>query len=336
MSETPQVSVVIATFNRPVLALRLLSQLAAQDYPSSSLEVIVVDDGSEGDCAQRLRAAPMPCRFEVIAQENRGPALARHRGILAARGEVVVLLDDDMQVTPTFISAHVRHHRAGSRRVVLGRMKPDPDVDMPLYERYHADVLARFVEGARSGQIRLRGTHLCTGNVSFRRDDYVAVGGFDATFGQSEDAEFGVRLEKAGCEFVFGDEAVSLNGSDHTDVNRWLARSFRYGIYDLRMAHKHRDVAWTNPWRFIYLVSPVSRLFLLTLSLIPTVGRWAARLALAVSLAVDRVGARRLALMGTTFAYGLLYFSGVRAESGSARAVLGELRDYRAARPSDS
>lgn len=336
MSETPQVSVVVATFNRPDRALRLLSQLAGQDYPSSSLEVVVVDDGSAGDCAARLRAAPMPCRFEVIAQDNQGPARARHRGILAARGEIVVLLDDDMQVAPTFVAAHVRYHRAGARRVVLGRMRPDPGVDMPLYERYHADLLARFVEGVRSAQVRLRGTHLCTGNVSFRREDYLAIGGFDATFGQSEDAELGVRLEKSGCELVFGDDADTLNGSDHTDINRWLARSFRYGIYDLRMARKHRDAAWTSPWRFIDLVSPLSRLFLITFSLIPGLGRVAARLVLAVSFAVDRFGAKRLALMGTTFAYGLLYFSGVRTESGSARAALRELREYRAARPAAS
>ena len=43
-----------------------------------------------------------------------------------------------------------------------------------------------------------------------------------------------------------------------------------------------------------------------------------------------------LALMGTTFAYGLLYFSGVRTESGSARAALRGLRDYRAARSAAS
>jgi len=336
MSEPLQVSVVIATFNRPQLALRLLGQLAAQKHPQSSLEVIVVDDGSAEDCARRLKAATLPCRFEVIAQENQGPARARHRGILAARGEIIVLLDDDMQVSPAFVAAHVRYHQPGTRRVVLGRMRPDPGVEMPLYERYHADVLARFVEGVRSGQVRLRGTHLCTGNVSCRRDDYLAVGGFDATFGQSEDAELGVRLEKSGCELVFGDEADALNGSDHTDLNRWLQRSYRYGIYDLRMARKHRDAAWAHPWRFIFLVSPLSRLFLVTLSLVPSLGRAAARLVLAVSFLVERAGAMRLALMGTTFAYGLLYFSGVRAESGSVKAALEELREYRAARPAVS
>jgi glycosyltransferase involved in cell wall biosynthesis len=336
MSEALPASVVIATYNRPERALRLLGQLAGQDHPHSALEVIVVDDGSSGDGVERLRTAAMPCRIEVIAQENQGPARARHRGILAARGDVVVLLDDDMQVPPTFVSAHVRYHQPGTRRVVLGRMKPDPDVDMPLYERYHADVLARFVEAVRSGQVRLRGTHLCTGNVSFRRADYLAVGGFDASFGQSEDAELGVRLEKAGCEIVFGDDAAALNGSDHTDLGRWLRRSFRYGMYDLKMSRKHRDAAWTSPWRFIDLVSPLSRLFLLTFSQVPLVGRLAARFVLVVSFLVDRAGAGRLALMGATFAYGLLYFSGVRAEAGSVRAALQGLRDYRAARPAAS
>jgi glycosyltransferase involved in cell wall biosynthesis len=332
MSLSPRVSVVIATYNRPQTAARLLAQLAAQDYPASALEVIVVDDGSSGDCAERLRATAMPCRFELIAQQNQGPARARHRGILAASGEIVVLLDDDMQVSPAFVAAHVRQHLGGPRRVVLGRLQPDPGVAMPLYERYHADVLLRFVEAVRAGRLRLRGTHVCTGNLSFRRDDYLAVGGFDATFGQSEDAELGVRLEKAGCELVFGDEAYALNGSDHTDLGRWLRRSFRYGIFDMRMARKHRDAAWTHPWRYIFLVSPLSRLFLLTLTLVPPVGRASARAVLAISFAVERLGGSRLSLMGATLAYGLLYFSGVTTETGSAGAALGELRRYYAER----
>ena len=42
-----RVSVVVATWNRPLLVTRLVAQLEAQDFPAGDYEIVVVDDGSE-------------------------------------------------------------------------------------------------------------------------------------------------------------------------------------------------------------------------------------------------------------------------------------------------
>jgi len=333
---TPRLSVVCATYNRPDLAIRLLGFLGAQSLRPDEVEIIVVDDGSAGDAASRIQKVAMPFPFRVLTQRNSGPAVARHRGIEDARGEIIVLLDDDMQMGPDFLAAHRACHEPGTRRVVLGHIQPDPGLAMPLFERYHAAMILRFIAEARSGRLRLRGTQLCTGNVSFRRADYLAVGGFDSELGQSEDAELGVRLEKAGVELVFGDAAVTLHASVHSSLPAWIRRSFRYGIFDLRIARKHRDASWTHPWRYLFLVHPLSRSLLLTVPLFPALGRAAGRAVMGVAMLVDRLGLERLAISGTTLAYGLLYFSGVRTECGSLRGALRELRIHLADRRRES
>ena len=123
-----ELSVVIATYNRRPLLERLLGQLAAQSVEPSRYEVIVVDDGSREPVAAWLRPASFPSAVRVLTQANAGAAAARHAGILAAGGALLVLLDDDMQVPAQFLAEHLAAHPPLSHRAVLGRIKADPSI----------------------------------------------------------------------------------------------------------------------------------------------------------------------------------------------------------------
>ncbi len=324
----PFVSLVAATYNRPELVEALLSRLVEQSLPVSEFEAIVVDDGSQPPVAERLRALRLPFALQVFAQANAGPAAARDRGIRAARGEFVVVVDDDMQLAPDFLAEHLRLHRQG-RRVVLGQIRPAPTLaEMPLFERFHAEMLARFAARVRAGTQRVRGTDVCTGNVSFPRADYLAVGGFDRAFDRSEDAELGLRLEQAGLELVFSEAAYTVHGSDHVRLDVWLRRAYRYGRNDLRISRKHARLAHASPWRFLFEMHLLARPLLVSCILAPALGGLVARLGMAVSQAVDRLGLRGLAISGATVVYGMQYFRGLRDEAGSLDAVRVDLRRY--------
>jgi glycosyltransferase involved in cell wall biosynthesis len=92
------VAVVIPTFNRADLLARALDSVARQTQPAT--EIIVVDDGSTDDTAERLRA-PDYAHIRVISHgERRGAAAARNSGIRAARGEFIAFLDSDDEWTP--------------------------------------------------------------------------------------------------------------------------------------------------------------------------------------------------------------------------------------------
>ena len=237
-----QCSVVIATFNRPELLQRLLDDLALQ-RSQRLLEIIVVDDGSEVDVRPLLAGRATRFPLLTLRQENAGPATARHAGILRASGEVVLLLDDDMSVGDDFVESHLAEHDAGAT-VVMGLIRPAPHLEqMPIFEKFHADQLDRFVRARREGRARVTGTSLCTGNVSFRRSAYLECGGFDPSLKRSEDRELGIRLEKAGARLTFSERAASVHRSDHDSLEVWLRRAFLYGVVLAARFHSDSDYA---------------------------------------------------------------------------------------------
>lgn len=85
------VSVVIATCNRRLLAREAVRSALAQTFPAA--QIIVVSDGSTDDTARAIREE-FPT-VQVIEQPNLGRSVARNTGIAAATGEWVAFLDDD-------------------------------------------------------------------------------------------------------------------------------------------------------------------------------------------------------------------------------------------------
>ncbi len=318
VASPPRLSVVLATYNRLPLLVRLLEQLAEQTLPTDAYEVVVVDDGSTEPVAPSLAKLKLPYALRVETQPNAGAAAARHRGVLAARGELLVITDDDMQVGNDFLAEHLAAHPPGARRAVLGHIRPDPSIaGMPFFERWYAYRLNSLAARAAAGTLVLRGNHLYTGNVSLRRADYLAVGGFDPALKRSEDAELGLKLERDGVELAFSAAAYTLHGSDHTSQEVWLRRAFLYGVYDSRIHHKHPDLTHADPWRFLFQLNPLASPLLALSIAAPVLSRPVSGVAMATVRGADRLGLERLAFAGSAVVYTMEYFRGVREEAGS-------------------
>ena len=325
----PRLSVVVATYNRVDLIQRLLAQFARQTLAPAEFEVVVVDDGSREPVAPHLEKLTLPYALRVETQANAGAAAARHRGVLAARGDIVLITDDDMQVAEDFLALHLSRHPVGSRNVVIGGIRPDPSIsDMPLFERWYAWLNNRIAASLSGPKRRAHGWQLFTGNVSFRREDYVAAGGFDKSLGQSEDIELGVRLEKAGCRFEFAAQAHVLHGSDHTSYEKWLKRAHRYGVFDSRVAGKHPDVPQVDPWRFLFEMNPLARPLLAAAVLAPEASRPVTEAVMGAARRADAAGYTKLAFMGTSVTYAMEYLRGARAEAGSLSQALKHVGRY--------
>lgn len=324
-----ELSVVIATYNRGDLLRRTLINLADQTIDASRYEVIVVDDGSQPPAADALQGLKVSYSLQLVRQKQSGPAAARDRGIGRARGSVLLLIDDDMEVPRDLLEAHLAGHSNGAR-VVLGRIdSPNTADNLPLFERFHLHQIKQYGNAIAAGHIEARGVHLCTGNVSLRREDYHQIGGFDHRLERSEDRDLGLRLERLGAQLRFAPNAVTIHHTDHTDLDAWLGRAYRYGLWDSVIGRKHPDLEIANPWRFWYRVSPASRPFLLAAGVWPEhVGKlWKPLMRLAEQ--VDEAGQERLAMAATTLVYGLAYFAGMREAAGSRRQWLADWRHYR-------
>jgi serine acetyltransferase/GT2 family glycosyltransferase len=329
MSQDLRLSVVVATYNRVPSLQRLLDQLGKQTLTPKSFEVVVVDDGSAEPVPPQLDASRWPFSLTAVRQPNGGAAAARHRGVLEAKGEILVIIDDDMQVPEDFLSQHLSMHEAGRRTVVLGRIRSDPALsEMPVFERWHAHMLDLMAEEFRAGTQRPLGNHLYTGNVSMPREDYLAVGGFDSSLKNYEDAELGLRLEKRGLDFKFSENAYVLHGSDHTSLEKWRRRASHYGVCEWRVAEKHPDVPHANPFRFLFMVHPLSRPLLAGSAVAPGIFKGLADLAMRAVMLADSKGQHKLAIWGSNLVYGMDYFRGLRSEIGPLWATLSHFGNY--------
>jgi glycosyltransferase involved in cell wall biosynthesis len=111
MSTSPQLSVIIPTYNRATLLPRTIESVLQQTY--SDYEIVVVDDGSrdrtEERLAELLKEKPaVEERIRYFFQRNQGKSVALNRGLLEARGEWIAFLDSDDLWLPTKIEEQFR------------------------------------------------------------------------------------------------------------------------------------------------------------------------------------------------------------------------------------
>lgn len=125
MSMVKSLSVVIPMFNEEDNVLPLLSRVhEALDVYEGPWELIVVDDGSQDRTAERLREAIEHYGHHVrllSLARNQGQTAAMQTGIDAARGELIVTLDGDLQNDPADIPRMVRELEERHLDLLCGR-----------------------------------------------------------------------------------------------------------------------------------------------------------------------------------------------------------------------
>src|SRR6266436_4803621 len=89
----PLVSVVIDTHNYGRFIEECIDSVLSQDFPADQMEVVVVDDGSTDDTAERIKK--YGSRIRYFYKSNGGQASAFNLGFAKARGEIIALLDAD-------------------------------------------------------------------------------------------------------------------------------------------------------------------------------------------------------------------------------------------------
>lgn len=189
-----RVSVLIPTYNRAALLAQALEACRLQTRPAD--EVIVIDDGSTDATAEVLAGWTAPGRM-VIRQVNGGKAAALNRGLAVARGDAVLMLDDDDLLPPGALARHVAALNASpAAGFSYGRYARFTGEGTPAAAPTDIEPIDR--RDPRRLHLRLI-DHDFLPNPAWmvRRSAVAQVGGYDDTLARSQDFDMILRLARA-------------------------------------------------------------------------------------------------------------------------------------------
>lgn len=181
------VSVVIPTYERPAFLEGAIETAIGQSY--DSLDIVVVDDGSSTDYAERT-AEEYRKRVQCVSHtENRGLSAARNTGIEAASGDYVAFLDDDDRWHRTKIERQVnaleRDPSAGIATCLVVSITPEGGIIRCEPGRPSGDLadraLVRNVVGTPS-------------RILVRQKCFDDIGSFDESLSTKQDWDLYLRV----------------------------------------------------------------------------------------------------------------------------------------------
>lgn len=165
-------SVVVPFLNEARWLPGTLAALRQQTLPASEYELLFVDNGSTDGSADLVRACP---GTRLLQEARRDPYLARNRGIEAARGEYVVLLDADCPPEPDWLAALSASVERTPADILIGALLAPAGASLAMrtYEAYYNAKLNWLVAHQRTRQYFGH-----AGNMAIRRAVFEACGLF--------------------------------------------------------------------------------------------------------------------------------------------------------------
>lgn len=227
-------SVIIPTFNGASRIGNCLDALARQAQ-EANVEVIVVNDGSTDHTATVVSRY---AGVRLVSQANAGPAAARNRGALEARGTILLFIDDDCVPFANWMSTMLEPFQ-------------DPEVVglKGVYRTRQEAVIARFVQIEYEERYRPmeKLEHIDfvdTYSAAFRRDRFLETGGYDTSFpiACAEDAELSFRMSGRGWKMKFVPAAIVHHTHPDT-LRQYLKKKYKFAYWRVLAVRKNPEKA---------------------------------------------------------------------------------------------
>ncbi len=247
---TLKISVVITTYNRADILRKLVDYLVKQNIEPRDFEAIIVDDGSTDHTELVVKeiTSLVPFSLTYLRHKNTGIGFSENRGIRAAKAELVLLIADDIFLTPVAVQEHIDFHRNNpdQKVAVLGNVIQSPELNQSVFLKNWDPFRFNELEGLSE----LRPYRFGACNLSFKKDFMIKHGMFLEHKGRGgavcmEDLEVGYRLEKYGMRLLYAKNALAYHyhvSTLDTAIARWYERGLNYGEFRKYATHPELTV----------------------------------------------------------------------------------------------
>ncbi len=265
------VSIVIAAYNESKVIQETLASVLRTDF-QGALEVIVVDDGSKDDTAEKIaqfielktaevsNCGPKNCkqglsgfqnqpsswvaenkklRLDLIRQTNQGKAHALRRGLMACREEIVVFLDADTHFEPQTIPALLAPFSRERTGAVAGHARVG-NLRGWITQFQSLEYICGFNLDRRAYDL-LNAITVVPGAISaFRRKAIYDAGGISGNT-LAEDTDLTLSLHRARWRVAYAPEAFAWTEAPET-IFTLVRQRLRWAFGTLQCLWKHRDM----------------------------------------------------------------------------------------------
>jgi glycosyltransferase involved in cell wall biosynthesis len=251
-----KVTVILCTFNRCDRLEKALDGLTRSRFTDAlDWEVLVIDNNSSDRTPDAVKdfCHRYPGRFRYMFEPEPGKSYALNAGIREARGEILVFMDDDVSVEPTWLQNLIQPLQNDRWVGTAGRVLPlwtaPPPTWLPEGPGALAP-LAAFDLGKTAAPLT---EAPCGTNMAFRKSVFDKFGGFRTDLGprpgseiRSEDSEFGSRLLEAGEQLWYEPSAVVYHPVTENRIRKqyFLAWWFDKARGDIRAFGIPTDTSW--------------------------------------------------------------------------------------------
>lgn len=258
------ITLAIPTFNRADSLAETLNSVARLETPSNtSIEVLVVDNSSTDHTFEVAHKAALlsPVLLRYVVEKQPGLCFGRNRALRDARGEHIVFLDDDIQISHFWLFGYLTALEAFAADCVIGPVFPVFPEPLPSYA-------TKFVLSLIGSDYSRKGNkaflvprdlaHEVPGcNFGVRKEAALAIGGFNNALDRvgsgllaGGDTEFGMRLAKTGRRVVYEPECAirHLIPAEKLDPRYLRRRVDGLGLTSARLRELHGPQRELSDW----------------------------------------------------------------------------------------
>ena len=225
MSEAIRFSVVIPVKNDEGNIFKCLSSLVHLSYPSEQFEVIVVDNGSTDGTLAVVEGFRSSLPLCILVRPNIYISALRNAGVLVARGEWIAFLDSDCETKPDWL---LEAQKAISEGIVgvFGSFYVIPP---------GSSWIARTWYGEREWKPKGEISYLPAGNLFIKKQNFEALGGFNANIQTNEDFELCERARHAGFSVLCIPEVGVIHWGTPQTLREFYKKNRWHGTHVLRV-----------------------------------------------------------------------------------------------------